>query len=374
MQFICPTGYYGAERWITALANNTDSTIVTQSLVVTIEPGESELELPRVFAGLGLAAHGVRMGHKFDIRAIFRLKRLLVAERIDVLHTHGYKSDLIGIVAARMAGVSCVCTPHGFENTSDLKLRAFIALGNLSFRFFDRVVPLSRPLCKDVAAAGVPGKRISYIANGVDLKDIEQRRHALGCSQTVSTNNKGSGVMTLGFVGQMIGRKNVGDIIDMFEDLSAEHKQLRLLLIGDGEQRETLERKAAATICAERIEFRGFVADAIPYYFELDAFVMTSSLEGIPRCLMEAMIAGVPVVAYDIPGVDQLVSHDRTGFLAPFGDKAELLTLCERVLFEPDVGLRLATGARSYVEEHHSAGRMAQEYTTLYQELVRERG
>ena len=179
MQFICPTGYYGAERWITALANNSDSKLVSQSLVVTVEPGDPELELCMSFAGLGLKVHKVQMKHKFDLRAIFRLKRLLLEQQIDVLHTHGYKSDLIGVVAARLAGIASVCTPHGFENTNDLKLRAFIALGNMSFKFFDRVVPLSRTLCTDVAEAGVPKKRISYIANGVDLKDIEQKGRAL---------------------------------------------------------------------------------------------------------------------------------------------------------------------------------------------------
>ncbi len=374
LQFICPTGYYGAERWITALANNSDSKLVEQSLVVTVEPGDSELELCRVFASLGLTVHEIKMGHKFDLRSIFRLKRLLIEHQIDVLHTHGYKSDLIGVIAAKMAGIACVCTPHGFENTNDLKLRAFIALGNMSFRFFDRVVPLSRTLCTDVANAGVPDKRISYIANGVDLKDIEQRRQALERSHATEIPRKDDGELTVGFIGQLISRKNVGDIIDMVDNLSTRYDNVRLLLIGDGDQRTALEHKVAVSACADKIKFCGFVADAIPYYFELDAFVMTSSLEGIPRCVMEAMTAGVPVVAYDIPGVDQLIFHDETGFLAPFGDKAALASLCERILFEPGVGRRLANAARSYVEENHSAGRMAEEYISLYREVIEVSG
>ena len=373
MQFICPTGYYGAERWITALANNSDSTLVSQALVVTVEPGEADLELCRVFAESGRSVHKIEMRHKFDLRAIFRLKRLLLEEKIEVLHTHGYKSDLIGVVAARMAGVACVCTPHGFENTNDLKLRAFIALGNKSFRFFDRVVPLSQTLCKDVANAGVPEKRINYIANGVDLRDIEQKRRALECSRPGETCDN-SEILTIGFIGQLISRKNIGDIIDMFDNLYAEHDNVRLVLIGDGDQREALERKLASLACSHRVELFGFVADAIPLYFELDAFVMTSSLEGIPRCLMEAMTAGVPVVAYDIPGVDQLILHDQTGLLAPFGDTVMLKILCERVLFDPGVGRRLASTARSYVEENYSAGRMAQEYTALYSEVIGRSG
>lgn len=368
LQFICPTGYYGAERWITALANNADPDTVVHALAVTDEPGSADLELCAAFDAMGLEVHRIAMGHRFDVRAIGRLAALLRRERIDVLHTHGYKSDLIGSAAARLAGVASVCTPHGFENAQDLKLRAFIALGKRSFRFFDRVAPLSRPLCRDVARAGVPEARIRYIANGVDLKAIRASFPSGEARTRPSTDNDRG--RTVGFVGQLISRKNLPDLVDAYERLADAHEGLRLVLVGDGEERASLERRLAASSHGARVELRGFVSDAVPHYADFDLFVMTSSLEGIPRCLMEAMTIGVPVVAYDIAGVDQLVVHERTGLLAPFGDVAALAACCERLLGDEALAGELVDNARRHVEERFSAARMAREYEALYHEML----
>ena len=374
LQFICPTGYYGAERWITALANNADPGRVHHMLAVTDEPGSAELELVIAFRALGLSVHELPLGHRFDPRAITRLSSLLGRERIEVLHTHGYKSDLIGVAAARLAGVPSVCTPHGFENSSDLKLRAFVGLGKRSFRFFDRVVPLSQPLRQDVIDAGVPERRIRYIANGVDLKAIDVSRTATELPGVMSCEPAADGArpirMTIGYIGQLIGRKNIGDLLDVFERLAVGHPDARLVLIGDGDERAALQRRVEASPVAGRVEFRGFVADAIPCYAEFDLFVMTSSLEGIPRCLMESMACGVPIAAYDIPGVDQLIEHDRTGLLAPYGDKDSLLAHCRTLLLDREASARIADSARRHVRDRFSAERMAREYADVYAELV----
>lgn len=372
MQFICPTGYYGAERWITALVGNTDPTVITQSLVVTDESEKDTLKLCDAIEDLGLLVHTIPMKHKFDVGAIWRLKKIIETERIDILHTHGYKSDIIGLIAARLAGIQCICTPHGFENTKDIKLRLFIALGNFSFRFFHYVVPLSNTLCSDVAKMGVPADRIKYIANGVDLKDIDRRKITRGSSHNDSSGLENRPIRTLGFIGQLISRKNIDDILDVFEALCVEDDSLRLVLIGDGDQKAALENRVSKSLYSEKIAFRGFVADAIPCYYGIDIFLMTSSLEGIPRCLMEAMATRVPVVAYDIPGVDQLVFHEKTGLLAPFGDKATLKTLCERLLNDSGFASLLTSSARTYIEEHHSAGRMALEYSEFYKKILND--
>jgi glycosyltransferase involved in cell wall biosynthesis len=101
-------------------------------------------------------------------------------------------------------------------------------------------------------------------------------------------------------------------------------------------------------------------------------FVMTSTLEGIPRCLMEACAMGVPVAAYKIAGIDQLIHHEKTGLLAPLKNKACLAGLWRKLLDEPDTAARLASAASDYVYQHYSAARMASEYHALFQELRSE--
>ena len=112
LQFICSTGFYGAERWVLALARHLPSS-VTSELAVTLEPGTEDLELVRQFQPLG-QTHAVPMKHRFDFSVVDKLANLIKQNDIDIIHTHGYKSDILGVWAARKAGIPCVVTPHGF--------------------------------------------------------------------------------------------------------------------------------------------------------------------------------------------------------------------------------------------------------------------
>ncbi|GEA10508.1 hypothetical protein KUL49_08830 [Alteromonas sp. KUL49] len=174
LQFICSTGFYGAERWVLALSKHLPSTVESE-LVVTLEPGTEDLELVKQFHPIG-KTHQVPMKSRFDLGAVDKLAQLIRQNNIDIIHTHGYKSDILGVMAARKAGIPCVVTPHGFENAADFKLRFFIWLGCQAMRFADKVVPLSRQLMKDVKRFKIAPEKLEYIQNGVDLSEVEAVR------------------------------------------------------------------------------------------------------------------------------------------------------------------------------------------------------
>ena len=361
LQFICPTGFYGAERWILALAKHLDPSKVRCDLVVTAESGNQDLEISRHYKTLGLDAYEIPMANKFDFAATSRLAELIRDKQIDVIHTHGYKSDIIGVLAARKAGIPCVVTPHGFENAKDFKLRSFIWLGCQAMRFATKVVPLSQKLQEDCQHMGVPANKTLYIQNGVDLSEVEQ--------VNVPAPNPNA-EKRIGFVGQMISRKNIFDLLDIFDALHTKHPNTRLILLGDGDQRIALEKHAQTLASHSHIEFLGFRDDRLELLKSFDLFVMTSTLEGIPRCLMEATAAEIPVAAYDIPGIDQLITHNQTGLLAPLGNKQQLQAHWETLLFESNTAKKLATAAKAFVYDHYSAQRMATEYTELFEQLT----
>ena len=368
LQFICSTGFYGAEGWVLALANNSDPQEAEHHLAVTRECGTDELELTRRYRQLALPVHELIMSGRFDLRVVRSLIQLIKRHNIDVLHTHGYKSDLLGLIAARIAGISCVSTPHGFENSQDWKLRSYIWLGCRAFRYFDKVVPLSSELLDDIRRLSVPEQRIDYIANGVDLKPLEP--YQLSRAQQVNALQQRAPV--IGYIGQLIERKNVNDILSAYAVLQEAIPELRLVIVGDGESREALERQVSEMECRQQVEFTGFVSDPLAHLQGFDLFVMTSTLEGIPRCLMESMAMGVPVVAYDIPGVDQLVRNASTGLLAPFGDVESLTLACKKVLNDSALAQTLSEAGRRHVADGFSARRMADEYLGLYQQLLGE--
>ena len=362
LQFICSTGFYGAERWVLALSKHLPDS-VSSELVVTLEPGTEELELVKQFKAVG-KTHHIPMQGRFDLRAVSKLADLIQEQDIDIIHTHGYKSDILGVMAARKAGIPCVVTPHGFENAADLKLRFFIWLGCQSMRFADKVVPLSKQLMSDVEKFNISPDKLEYIQNGVDLSEVEAVRQ--------TKTDKPKEKKTIGFVGQMISRKNIKAILDCFESLYKKRQDIELVLLGDGEDRPSLEAYSKTLASASDIHFLGFRNDRLQLLRDFDLFVMTSTLEGIPRCLMEACAMEIPVSAYDIAGIDQLITHNESGLLAPLHNSKQLEKDWERLLDDKALATSLAQNSKSFVEANFSAKRMADEYLELFEGILKE--
>jgi glycosyltransferase involved in cell wall biosynthesis len=362
LQFICSTGFYGAERWILALCNNTQDINVTYSLAVTDEVASKNLEIATHFKRDCGDVFELPMAHKFDYKAVSTLANYITANNIDAVHTHGYKSDVLGVLAAKKAGVPVIVTPHGFENAKDIKLRLFIWLGCQAMKFADHVVPLSPQLVKDCKQYAIKEPQLVYIQNGVDLSEVEKFKN----KPLALTKAK----KRIGFIGQMISRKNIIDLLDVFNELHKKMDNVELVLLGDGDSRVSLEQHTQTLESKDDIHFLGYRDDRLDYLKSFNLFVMTSTLEGIPRCLMEACAMETPVAAYDIAGIDQLITHESTGLLAPLGDKAALLLAWEKILQNDDYARQLGKNACDYVNEHYSAKRMADEYTTLFNELL----
>lgn len=365
LQFICSTGFYGAERWILALCKNTAKTDCVYSLVVTDEENSKDLELVKHFKRDCGEATALPMSNKFDLSIVNKLATHIKQNNIDIIHTHGYKSDILGVLAAKKAGIPVVVTPHGFENAEDFKLRTFIWLGCQSMRFADKVVPLSPALMEDVKGFGVKPSKLAYIQNGVDLSEVEFARDNMPANPKTK--------FRVGFIGQMISRKNIKDLLDVFASVHAKRENIELVFLGDGDERAMLETYANTLSCTEDIHFLGYRDDRLAYLKSFDIFAMTSTLEGIPRCLMEACAMGIPVVSYDIDGVDQLITHNETGLLAPLKDKEKLEELFLQVYDKPEDAQQLGQKAIEYVNKHYAASRMAQEYLVLFNHLLQNK-
>jgi glycosyltransferase involved in cell wall biosynthesis len=360
-----PVGFYGAERWILALVNNSDSEKVMHDLVVTSESPKQDLKIIQEYPTGHGKTHVINMNSRVDFAVITQLCKIIDDRKIDVIHTHGYKSDILGLIAAKKAGIKCISTPHGFGQPNDFKLKVYIKLGAFFLRFFDRVVPLSTQLKNESIAYGVPEGKISYIQNGVDLTEVEKYRKA-------KQPKNGSDNKIIGFIGQMIPRKNIKDLLDIFD---ATHKQVpntELQILGDGQSRKEMEEYAKTLASFDYIYFLGFRYDRMEYLKQFDIFAMTSKDEGIPRCLMEAMGMELAVAAYDIPGIDQLITHNDTGLLADFGDKEALTKHWIELLTNDEASKKLATMAKAFVDEKFSGQRMARAYLALFDQLVHQ--
>ena len=203
------------------------------------------------------------------------------------------------------------------------------------------------------------------IKNGVDIAEIDTTHNVADEAKAW----REEGCFVLGYVGQLIARKGLTVLLQAFANLELGNRK-KLIIIGEGSQRQELETIAVELGLGSQIEFLGFRQDRIALTKGFDAFVLPSRLEGIPRCLMEAMAAEVLVIASNIPGCRDLVADGQTGFLFEVDSEDSLLQAL-RGLHNSDEKATIVRQARQFVVENYSAAKMADDYLKLYALLVK---
>jgi glycosyltransferase involved in cell wall biosynthesis len=145
---------------------------------------------------------------------------------------------------------------------------------------------------------------------------------------------------------------------------------VHLLIIGDGPQRENLERFRDACLIEDRVHFLGQRHDVMRLMPHFALLWLASGYEGLPNVVMEAMASGVPVVATDIPGTRDLVTHGENGFLVPVGDRANLGRFAHKILEDPQLRQQLGEAGRKRILAEFSVGQMVDRHVQLYRQLL----
>lgn len=364
LQLGSPTGLYGAERWILALVRHLDPSEVHSIVAVVRDDPELDPPLIRHAKELGFATHVIEAVGRFNLTAVRKLRKYLVNKRVDVLHTHFYKTDLIGLLAARGTDCHLVATPHGWSVKAGLALKVYEAIDKMAFKWFDAVVPLSNDLYAGLR--DVVGDRLRMISNGVDIGEIDSVIQL--APEACAWRERGEFVV--GYIGQLIARKGLDILLQAFAELRVQgERPTRLVIVGDGDQRAALEALSHSLGISERVSFLGYRVDRLEILKGFDVFALPSRLEGVPRCLMEAMAARIPVVASDIPGSRDLVISGETGLLFPLDNVATLTAMLRKLAKEP-LRSRLVAAGRECVLSNYSATTMARQYAEVYKELV----
>jgi len=287
---------------------------------------------PRVLFWADYGPHPLRMAldqagiaHESLAGGFRGLARMLRRHRPAILHSHGYKAGILGRLAARIAGRPVVSTFHAGEPGTG-KLRLYVLLDRLTAR-------LGRRIAVSAAIAGTLPAPVALIANFVEVpEEAPAGRHD-----------------RIGFVGRLSVEKGP----DLFCALAAKLPGRRLTLYGDGPMRFELEARHDA-----EVEFRGRVVPMAPHWSEIGLLVMPSRHEGLPLAALEAMAHGVPVAAFAVGGLPDLIAPGTNGFLAPAGDLDALAAAIAAWTGLPDEArAALSRHARSTIAERFSVAR-----------------
>jgi len=306
---------------------------------------------------------------RLDLAALVRLTRIFAKDRPDLVHAHTYKAGLLASVAGRLAGVPAVLfTPHGhiFSRGANIpgvpggpKLELLRWITRVAQGCADRVTALSEPdLEQQLALRLSPASKYAVVRNGIDCERFGGPRP-----------RSFAGAPVIGAVGRFSQEKGHRYLLEALALLRPRLPGARLVLVGFGSLEGDLRSRAAGLGLADVVTFTG-ERDSAELLGCFDVFVQPSLYESQGLAILEAMAAGVPVVASDVGGVRDAVRDGETGLLVPPADPSFLAESILRLSADRDLGRRLADRAGREVRERYSSSAMTEGYARLYRELL----
>lgn len=350
----------GAEHMLRDLARPTPASSISH-VVCVLSPIEA---LPRFFADAGVDVRDggrVRedplsaLSRAFGRRAVDWLTSTMRSERASIVHLHTFGSQVVGTRAARDLGLPVVRTEHSTRVYDDPSCWPF---SRWSLVRAQAVVAISAHV-RDAALARAPSiaDRIRVVPNGVDT------RHFAASSPRADLDVR---PFTFVLVGRLDPRKGVDRALRAL----ALVPDIRLDIVGDGDQRARLEAMARELAIDSRVTFHGYCDDPRPVLAEAHAALASSRKEGLGIAFLEAMSTGLPLVAVPIGGLVEIVQHGETGLLSRSDSEADLAESMAELARDRVRAARMGAAARRDVEARYSLGSMRSGYGAVYAKLV----
>jgi glycosyltransferase involved in cell wall biosynthesis len=356
----------GAEQVIIDLVRHIDRTQFQPAVCCLNEKGRlaSSLEKEGIPV-VALQHHARSLFFSFDPSIVLALCRLVRKWKIDLIHTHLFSANLWGRIAAKCTGIPVVSSEHGVDAwRNPLHLTLDLVLTLVS----KRVIFVSQALREFHARLNPFLKRRScVIYNGIEFKKFEIDASPAEIRKTIGLDKSHT---VLGIVGRVAREKAHVDFIHVVQRLTQEHAGVVGLIVGEGELLNELKKLVNKKGIQDHIVFLGYRNDLPRIYQAMDVFVMTSLSEGFPLAVLEAMAAGVPIVATNVGGIPECVKDGEDGRLVSPGDRSAMTQAISNILTDPVLALSLAANARKRVKEHFSLEAMVRNYESLYRYIL----
>lgn len=301
---------------------------------------------------------------KADPFALWRLRRHIRQLAPDLVHTWMFTANTYGRLAAMMARVGLLVAAERCADPWKSWLQ--ISLDRVLARRTQRIVANSRGVVDFYTRQGLPPGRFAVIAGGVPAAVDPTTSRA----ELLRELGLPASVRLIGAVGRLWPQKRVKDLIWAADLVHLINPDVRLLIIGDGPQRRSLERFTRLLEAEDHVRFLGERDDVWRIMPHLDVLWQGSQYEGLPNAILEAMAAAVPVVATDISGHRELVIPGQTGYLVGVGARAQRTHLTDKILRDPALASRLGSAGRQHVLQHFGVDSMVRQYVDLYEQLL----
>ena len=361
LQLISSGGYYGAENMLLNLCASQEAAGCRNSLLLFYNVHVPNVEFYERARRRGISVRMVHCRGRADWGAVREIKQYIAEDGIDLLHTHGYKADLYGYVAARGAGKPIVATCHNWLGGT-AALGIYNRLDRMVLKRFNSVAAVSEGVRERLLKSRIAAEKIKVIANGIDV-DAFGRGHSL-------PELRGASGKVIGVVARLDLQKGFQSLLDAVGQLGERFPSLKVVVVGEGPDRGVIEQMIEQKGLRDKIMLAGGRSDMGNVYASMDIFVLPSLNEGLPMTVLEAMAASKPVIATRVGAIPRLIEEGKNGLLVNPGDAAALRDAIARLLGDDDLCRRMAARGHESVAENYTAGAMARQYRAMYDEVL----
>lgn len=356
----------GVENQLLLTLKNYDRTKLNPFVCSLLDKGEIGEEIEKT----GIEVVSLKkLKHRFDWTIVRDIYNLIKRKNIKIVRTHQYHANLYGRLAAWLAKVPCIVASVHNVYTIDRKLHRRI-INRFLARLTDRVVAVSETVKKDILKYdGLHEDKVMVIYNGIDtgrFSDIDGNiiRKEFNISYDVPV---------IGTIGRLTFQKGYRYLIEALSKIKERFQGIILLIVGDGLMKQELQNYASTLGLNKNVIFTGYRRDIPALLAAMDVFVLPSLWEGLPNALLEAMGAGKPIIATDIPPIREVINSEKSGILIPPKDSNTLASSIKSLLVNKTFALTLGKNAQMRAFSNFNIETTVSKYMELFEEILQNK-
>ncbi len=368
-------GLYGAEVMLLNL--------IEEQIVLGLKPiiasigdnktAEKPFETEAIKRGFNLIKFRMTPGP--NIYGACTLLKFAKKNNIDLLHSHGYKGNiLLGFIPHFIRKIPIITTLHGYTSTRGLsKMRVYEWLDSMSHKFINSVVLVNKGMLSHPKLKNRNNIKFKIINNGIPITNSNNQINSNNSTNPINTSIVTPQIekfcknhFVIGSIGRLSTEKGFIYLIEALNQLKKKGVSARLIIIGEGSEREKLEKIIIKSGIKDNVLFTGYVKNANRFIPFFNVYAISSLTEGLPITLLEAMQAKVPIVATKVGGIPEVIKNNYDAILVNPCCPEQLVNAFYKIYNDNNFALKLTINAYKNLTRNYSSNNMASKYNKLY--------
>jgi len=366
LHLISSYGFFGAENlvlnlnlYISSLNNEIDSYIL-----VFKNSQNPHIELAEYASKHGIKSFIIDCKGRFDYSFLSKLVILIKSNKINILHSHGYKSNFYGFLASKICNIPIISTCHNWI-AKDLRTRFYYKIDKFLLPRFDKIIAVSDEIKQELLRIGTNPEKVCLIHNGINTKSFSNILSNIKADFNLNPDS-----LIIGSVARFTEEKGLENILYVAKKILKENKNIYFMLVGDGPLKNSLIQKSKELQIYDHMIFTGQRSDMPEVYNTFDIFVLPSLKEGLPMVILEAMASKKPIVASSVGAIPDVIEDGKSGLLVPPGNINSLYQALKQLINNPSLRNYLGENAFERVKNNFSTEKMCDEYIKIYNEVL----